>query len=76
MFIASQWWSSVSGVALSFAVPLIGKRSCSKKVEPRHAIGTVRKGAPPPPPPPPLLVEAELVGENEVRFIISADDDE
>ena len=73
MVIASQWWSSVSGVALSFAVPLIGKRSCSKKVEPRHAIGTVRKGAPPPPL---LLVEAELVGENEVRFIISAEDED
>ena len=61
-------------MALSFAVPLIGKRSCSKNVEPRHAIGTVRKGAPPPPPP--LLVEAELVGENEVTFIISAAEDE
>ena len=72
MFIAPHWWSSVSGVALSFAVPLIGKRSCSKNVEPRHAIGTVRRGAPPPPL---LVVEAELVGENEVRFIISAEDD-
>ena len=73
MFIASWRWCSVSGVALSFAVPLIGKRSCSKNVEPRHAIGTARKGAPPPPL---LVVEAELVGENEVRFIISADDED